>query len=519
VGQVIPAANGTEKRSIPLTDLAPASVLGTSRNLYGTAAGGAQLKLVAALNTTDSTYLVVTPDASLGADAPTVNTAAAGQITTSAPLGPTTTTARRFYMSLAGGGARKLALTIANNTDITGTITASDATLAAAGAEPSTDTSGLSQPSGQVVAGATSILVAGLGGVNGFQSTGGWAIIGNGQHAIRYAGITAGALSGIPASGAGSIPATIPYNSQITAAPALMLGSRILHYHSTIPAYAAGTTLRRVTVANTRLGQRISRITSDIAETVTLRLFRTGAPVGSVWVTLQTGDIGPAGTVLGTSALVDVSTVNATDPADVTFTMPSTVIPAGTAYIVLHGDYALSDTAYIDWRRTPATGGGAFRYEGTIIEANSIFLHLIRGVSLPILYSIHKGDPVNLWITVVDTAAQAGLAALLDDGSDGVRVAPPLQDRRKGRAEALAQATAYLDRRAYPNVTLSYLSKDVNHRAGLDVIAALVPPTSANDTFKVQAITISNFTPNIPPDYTVTASDEMFSVSELLEKD
>ena len=148
-----PVANTALIAKIPLTDLAPASPLGTARNLYGTAAGASQLKFITALNTTDTAYFVTTPDASLGANAPTVNTAVAGQISTSAPIGPPSTTAREFYMSQTAGGARTLALTIGNNTTVSGTITASNATLAAAAAEPTSDTSGLPQPAGQVLAG------------------------------------------------------------------------------------------------------------------------------------------------------------------------------------------------------------------------------------------------------------------------------------------------------------------------------------------------------------------------------
>ena len=50
----------------------------------------------------------------------------------------------------------------------------------------------------------------------------GWAVIGNGQQVVRYTGISGTVLTGIPASGPGSIQATIAYNSTVTASPQLV---------------------------------------------------------------------------------------------------------------------------------------------------------------------------------------------------------------------------------------------------------------------------------------------------------
>ena len=82
-----------------------------------------------------------------------------------------------------------------------------------------TDTSGLVQPNGQVPAGSTSLIVANPAP---FSTGGGWAVVGNGEQVIRYTGIGATALTGIPASGPGAIVASISYNSTVTAAPALV---------------------------------------------------------------------------------------------------------------------------------------------------------------------------------------------------------------------------------------------------------------------------------------------------------
>ena len=108
----------------------------------------------------------------------------------------------------------KLLATLADNVTTTYTDAAADGALGADA--PIADTSGLTQPDGQVLAGATTALVAGAGA---FSPTGGWALAGD--QAIRYQGISGNTLTGIPASGPGALQATLSYNTTITAAPAL----------------------------------------------------------------------------------------------------------------------------------------------------------------------------------------------------------------------------------------------------------------------------------------------------------
>jgi hypothetical protein len=132
------------------------------------------------------------------------------------PTGAATVTGRKLYRTAANQSQLKFLATLANNTATTHLDTAADATLGAN--VPTTDTSGLQQPDGQVVAGSTTMIVAGTGN---FNAGGGWAIIGNGEQVIRYTGVTASSLIGIPASGIGSVTATVVYNSTITAAPML----------------------------------------------------------------------------------------------------------------------------------------------------------------------------------------------------------------------------------------------------------------------------------------------------------
>lgn len=349
-------------RQVPLSNLeVPTSPLVTSKKIYGTAAGSSQLKFIASIAVGTTSYTVTMTDGSLGANVPTSNTATANQIALSGvAVGPSGTTEREIYMSPAGGGTRRKALTIANNTATTGTITISDATLAGEDAEPDADTSGLTQPAGQVLPGETSIIIAGTAP---FRETGGWAFTGTQQ--IRYTAFSGSSLTGIPASGPGSIQQPINYNSTIAAAPCLI--------------------------------------------------------------------------------------------------------------------------------GIPSSGEGSIRY------------------------TIPKGEAVYLRVTVEDTDAQVALQTLLSAAAPVVRECAPLRDHRVKRDEAITRASAFLALRAYGSTSAGpFRTKDTNTTAGATMAVNVTSPAQVNDTFKVQSVTISNFTPNIPPDYVVQASDELFSIEDLL---
>jgi hypothetical protein len=522
---IVPASYS---RIVPLSNLAPASPLGTSRNLYGTAAGGVQLKLVAALNTTDTTYNVTTPDSGLGANVPVTNTAAAGQITTSAPLGPATVTGREFYMSLAGGGARKLALTISNNTDVTGTITASDATLTAAAAEPSSDTSGLAQPAGQVLAGATSIPVAGLGGVNGFQATGGAAIVGNGSVVVRYTGITGNTLTGIPSTGDGSITATIPYNSQITAAPALTLGARIVSQELG-PYGISFLKFRYLTGTPTdRVGQLFQTGVRAPVSTARLFLGRLGVPVGSIWVTIQAGAITSAGTVLGTSALVNAATVVDGAWAEFTFALPVTLEP-GSYYLVLHGDYARSDSVLIAGYGFSTPPAAAYQYNGTTVIPAVDFVgnpmhaldYQVIATPLPVVSPMLKGAPVQIWVQRDDYTAQAALIALdLAQGrtSDGI-IEHVLSDMRRVEASLIPLCDADLERFSRPIVTVTFDARDTALKSGKPIAFNLTSPAIAQ-TLTLMSVDISEIelAPGTLPRFHCVASSTAASLESILRR-
>ena len=220
IGGVFRHGLSRRRRARPGARRSPSSARRDDRpQLYRTAAGGSQLKLLATIaDNTTQTYSDASLDAALGANAPTVNTATAAQVVIGGiPIGPATVTARYIYRTAAGSSQLRFLNSLGDNTTTFHTDTFADAQLQ--GNVPTADTSGIQQPAGSDLAGASSILVAGAGWAN---PAGGWAIIGNGQQTIRYTGISGNSLTGIPATGPGAITATVSYNSTITGAAALL---------------------------------------------------------------------------------------------------------------------------------------------------------------------------------------------------------------------------------------------------------------------------------------------------------
>jgi DNA-binding transcriptional LysR family regulator len=205
-------------QQIPLTAIPLGSSLVTARKVYRTPAnsGGGALKLVATIADNTTTTLVDTvPDAALGAAALTVSTAQAAQVSLSAiPVGAPAVIARVLYRTKAGASQLQLRTTINDNTTQTFLDTAADATLGAN--VPTSDTSLLAQPAGNVLIGSPSLPCA---TVAGFLPTGGWVTAGSQN--LRYTGISGTNLIGIPPSGPGAIAATLSYNTTIVQAAML----------------------------------------------------------------------------------------------------------------------------------------------------------------------------------------------------------------------------------------------------------------------------------------------------------
>jgi hypothetical protein len=139
------------------------------------------------------------------------------------PVGPSGTVSRILYRTAANAATLQLLATLADNTTTTYTDTAADTALGAAA--PASDTSGLQMAAGIVPAGSPTLRVA---ATTHFSASGGWLLVGT--QVVRYSGKTATDLTGIPASGPGSLAASIPYNAVVQRAA----------YLTGIPASGAG---------------------------------------------------------------------------------------------------------------------------------------------------------------------------------------------------------------------------------------------------------------------------------------
>ena len=238
-GAAIPGSNlATYPNSqVALTAIPVGSTGVTSRKLYRTVAGGSALLLLTTIaDNTTTTYTDSTADASLGAAALTVGTATAQQAALSGiAIGPATVTSRKVYRTAVGGSQLKLLTTLANNTATTFADSTADGSLGANA--PGSDTSGLTGAVGQVNPGSTTLILASAGA---FAPTGGWVLTGGGGAPVRYTGITGNTLTGIAASGPGSILAPIAYNSTAVALACL----------TGIPASGAGAILYAILVGD-----------------------------------------------------------------------------------------------------------------------------------------------------------------------------------------------------------------------------------------------------------------------------
>ena len=207
-------ANGV----IPLT--IPVSPAGTYKSIYRRKNGsGSFFRIVTNMANSQTSYGDGTPNAYVGASAPTANTTGAGRLTVSGiSVGPAAVTQRKLYRTVAGGTQLKLVATLADNTTTTFLDTQADASLGANA--PVADTSGLQQATGTIPVGSSSLPLASM--PPAFAATGGWAIVGNGQLVIRYTGIAGNSLTGIPPSGVGAITTTVAFGAMATAAPELL---------------------------------------------------------------------------------------------------------------------------------------------------------------------------------------------------------------------------------------------------------------------------------------------------------
>ncbi|RPH52611.1 MAG: hypothetical protein EHM91_00090 [Planctomycetota bacterium] len=219
----MPTSNttGTAVQRIPVSaiPLGPAGT--TGRKLYRRFYSEAPRLVTTIANNTSTTFTDTVPNANLGANPPSTNTAIGNQIAlTKIPTGASQVVAREIYMTKVTGPGNmqplQRVLTIPDNTTVEATLNIADAAITGP-TEPLEDTSGLAQPQGQVNPGSPTLIVASPAP---FAPTGGWVITGGGQ-VVRYTSIVNNLLSGIPVSGPGAIVTAVLFGQQATPAPAL----------------------------------------------------------------------------------------------------------------------------------------------------------------------------------------------------------------------------------------------------------------------------------------------------------
>jgi hypothetical protein len=212
------------------------------------------------------------------------------QITVTLPAIPSPSiTSRGLFRTVVNGSALKRVTTIA-----AGTATYLDAIAdgALGAAPPATDTS-LLREDGQIAVGATSALVTDVTPfANDGGAAGGWALIGN--LPVRYTGISGSNLTGIPASGTGSVTSTVRYGSQVLVQPRL----------TGIPASGAGALTQ-----GARKGDTVSlRMELEDPQAAQVLASRLGFPAdwtqGIVEIVLSDSRFGPTELSINMQALL-----------------------------------------------------------------------------------------------------------------------------------------------------------------------------------------------------------------------
>lgn len=393
-------------------------------------------------------------------------------------IGSGATTSRNVYRTQVNGDQLKLLANLPNNTS---TFLFNDNTPdASLGANaPTTDTSGLTSPAGQVLAGSTVLLVSSAAP---FDANGGWATLSDGSQTIRYTGVGGYFFPPTPMVLAlvagGSLPvATFRYAytdvtalGESTASPLAIItttsGSRQVSLNGV--AQGPGATLTRNVYRTEANGSQL-KLLGNLPNNTATFLFNDNTPDGSL------GAIAP---VLDTSGLNQsaLTGIPATGPGSITTTVRygSTALPA------------------------PALTG--------INEWNGIPL------------AMAKGSAVHIFVRRDDLEAQAALGALeLDEdghATDGVREYP-FSDGRFGEDLLIAACDADLATFSRPIVSTAYTTDRKSH-AGDSVpinLTTVDGPWGMVGDFTILSADLS-FTSG-QPRWAVKASSVAFTLSDL----
>jgi hypothetical protein len=124
----------------------------------------------------------------------------------------------------------------------------------------------------------------------------------------------------------------------------------------------------RSTASVVNIGQKFTPGTTGVIERAQIQITKVGAPTGRIWLTLQNDNAGvPGTTILATSDKLDVSKI-ATAAQEVAFVFraPASFTSGTNYWIVVNGDYTVSNVNYANIGYDSATGNGtAYSYNGT----------------------------------------------------------------------------------------------------------------------------------------------------------
>jgi hypothetical protein len=513
----------------------------TARKLYRRFNGTGPFKLAQTIaNNTDGYVYDTTANASLGAAAPSSNTALAAQIAVAGiATGPSGTIARKYYRTTVNGSQLKLQQTIADNTTTVGVVDATpDASLGANA--PINNTSGLGSFGG-----------AGLD--TGFYTAA----------PVTFAadGSASGATGSTPLFTAGSY---VFVAADVGARLYIQSGTNWTPGFYTIASVSAGLArLDRAcaTVANPTAGRwgvdystlptpRVVFADLVIDATTTTKFTSAAFPVGPNYI----GNVVSISNGVGFSdqfvAVISVSGLTATCDK-VLGTAGSTggrAVLGGAAAVPFV--YAGSSTL-ITGSTGPFRAGGGWvqigqqlvRYTGTtgntltgippvgtpgalldtVGYGEPVYvvpsLTGVTGLALPML----RGTPVHIWVQRDDLAAQAEQATI-DAATgrvpaDGIYEGPVIVDERRGEASLTAICDATLRLFSRPIVTVAYATRDVKTKSGKPITVDLASPP-IHETLTIQDVTITevDIAPGLAPKFTASATTWRASLEDLLRR-
>lgn len=475
-------------RTTPLSNLqtGPTGASGvTSRNLYRTAAGGTQLKLLVNIANTGSTYTDVTPDSALGVFAPTSSSANLNQVPlVRIPKGDATVTGRRLYRrDDAISPDLKLLTTILDNT----TVTYLDILPAGflGGPPPTANTASLNQiPLADLPLGEAGLVI----GRAVYRSP---AVSPGGTPLLAFTvndNVTKTAIDTVPDSSLGApIPSSNTALAQQVDVTGIAIGGDPTSSRKIYRSAVNDTALKHLVTIPNNTGTTYHDAAPDSA---------LGGPTP---VSDLSGLTQPDGVVAAGATSLVVASTAAFDPAG------GWIVIGNGQQVVRYAGLSGNTLTGI-----PPFGPGAIS-AAVAYSSTATVPPTLTGIPTAgpgrIKWPIPTGDPVNLWIQVDDPVAQAELAALL--GTDGI-VEDVLQDNRLSYTEAVARGRAHLAERNTVLVTVRYRTRDYNTSTGAAVVINLGDPINLlSQPFLIQHV-VHTVLANHQPVFDVEASSTLY---------